>query len=488
MLVPWAEWAPDVAALNSTVTADVNNVLPADGFYRPFPSLQSVLSAAPVPGMLTGGFAAKSLSGEIAVFAGTTNKLYRFDGAALAWVDVSRSGGGSYSSTTTDRWQFEQYGDRVVAVNGNDAPQSYIVGADTSFSDLLGSPPFARSVAVWGDFLVLGGLLDFPRRVMWSGLDDPTFWTIGSNNCDFQDFPDGGPVMGMTSSNNPLIFQESAIRRAVFVPGSDAVFTFDKLHDKRGTKARYSLAFRGEYAFFLGEDGFYQTDYSGAIAPIGFNKINEFIKDNVPPGELTEILAAIDPINPRVYWAFRQQAGDTYDTLLVFDWVLQRWSKANVNVRFILGASTPGYTLEQLDTISESLDDLPFSLDSRVWSGGQPVLSAFDNLNQLSFFAGETQEAIVTTQEFGDASGGVARVSEHYPQIDTALVHLSIGARMRRQDPMIWTEEATPSKNTGVVRKRSRSRFLCFRMRIEAGADWTKAQGINTNNTAAGLR
>lgn len=486
MLVPFADWRPDVAILNGTFTADLNNVLCADGFYRPFPALQPV-AASPVPGTITGGFSAKSTSGEIAVFVGTTNKLWRFDGAALTWTDVSKPAT-TYQSSTVERWQFEQYGDRVIAVNANDAPQSYIIGASSTFVDLPGSPPFARRVAVWGDFLVLGGLLDNPRRVIWSGLDDPTFWTIGSNNCDFQDFPDGGPVMGMTSANNPLILQESAIRRAVFVPGSDAVFTFDKLHDKRGTKARYSLAFRGDYVFFLAEDGFYQIDYSGAIQPIGFQKVDGYLNGTAVPGSLEDVISAIDPVNSRVYWAFRASGSDVFDTLLIYDWVLGRWSKADVNVRLVLGASTPGYTLEQLDTVSSSLDALPFSLDSRVWAGGNPVLSAFDSRNRLSFFAGDAQEATITTQEFGDTAGGVARLSELMPVIDTNLVHVSIGKRMRRQDPVVWSEEAQPSKNTGIVRKRSRSRWQRFRLRVDAGADWTEAQGMNINNSGAGIR
>mgnify|MGYP003498212312 CR=1 FL=1 len=37
-----------------------------------------------------------------------------------------------------------------------------------------------------------------PYRIQWSGTNAPTFWTFGQRNSDYQDFPDGGVITGIT--------------------------------------------------------------------------------------------------------------------------------------------------------------------------------------------------------------------------------------------------------------------------------------------------
>lgn len=485
MMIPWAEWRPDVAALNTNYAADINNALCADGFYRPFPQLVPISS--PIPGILTGAFAAKSRSGQVTVFAGTTDKMYVFNGATLGWTDVTKTAA-TYQSSTIERWQFAQFGERVVAVNANDPPQSFILGSSTQFADLAGSPPYARHVAVTGDFLMLAGLLDFPNRVHWSAINDPTEWTPTVNNSDYQDFPDGGPVRGITSSTNPIIVQESAIRRGTFVPGSDVIFTFDKLQDKRGAKAKYSLAYRGDYVFFLAEDGFFQVDYSGQVTPIGFERVNLYFRSMVASDAAEKVIGTVDPVQSRVYWSFQSGSAGINDQILIYDWMLQRWTRATTSTQYILPAATAGYTLEQLDMISTDLEQLSPSLDSPVWVGGAPVLAAFDDAGRLAFFTGENAEASFQTAEYGDTSAAVVRFENFTPIIDCSDFVVSTGARMRRGDDAVWSVEKQMSSNTGRVHHRSRARFHSFKQRIPAGSSWSRAQGIDVNYTKAGLR
>src|SRR5690606_17025626 len=115
--------------------------------------------------------------------------------------------------------------------------------------------------------------------------------------------------------------------------------------------------------------------------------------------------------------------------------------------------------------ISASLDALPYSLDSKVWQGGAPIMAAFDTDNRLGFFSGDAMEALLTTQEMGDTAGAVTLVKSILPVVDTGDVFVSIGARFRRGDTFVWSDEQEPSSNTGRIRKRSRSRFHKFKTR-----------------------
>lgn len=487
-MVPFAEWRPDVEQLNSAYASDIENVLCADGSYIPFPQcapFSEALDSVPF-----GAYAARDSAGQIVVFAGTAGKLWKLNSATRDWDDVSQTAV-TYGALVTERWRFAQFGNYVIAVNANDNPQVFELGVSSEFADLGGSPPAARYIAVWGDFLALGGLTNNPNRVQWSGLNDITEWTPGTNNSDYQDFPDGGNVHGMTSATNPIIFQRQAIRFGTFVPGSTEVFTFQKVHDKRGSAAPYAIASRGAFTFFADAGGFFQIAPDGSVLPIGFEKVDRTVFGRIDGADLFGIVGEIDPFYTRVYWAVKyDSSSDAFDRLIIYDWNLKRWTQVDgdIDILFPLSSGTIGYSLEALDNISASLDALPFSLDSKVWQGGAPIMGAFDADNKLCFFSGDAAEAVITTQEMGDTAGGVAFVKDSYPVVDTSSLYVSIGARLRRSDVVTWTNEAQPSTATGKVMKRSRSRFHRFKVRIPSGTEWTHAQGIDVRPQPAGRR
>lgn len=395
----------------------------------------------------------------------------------------------NYGATVNERWRFAQYGDYVVAVNVNDAPQVYQLAVSSNYADLAGSPPHAGEVKVWGDFLALMRISGTPNRVHWSGLDDITQWTPGTNSCDFQDFPDGGDVQGSTEATNPIVFQEQAIRFGTFVPGSEEVFTFTKVHDKKGAPAPYSICSRGAYAFFVDNGSFNQIGADGQVIPIGLEKIDRTVFTTIQGPTLVAIMGEIDPVYNRVYFLVRYSSTtDAFDRILIYDWGVQEWSQADANVFLFLSAATIGTTLEGLDALYSTLESVPFSLDSPVWQGGAPIMAAFDSTYKLGFYSGTAAEAMMTTQEFGQIDGSMTRITETYPVIDTNSFYISYGTRNKRGDSVVWSAESQPSSNTGMVRKNTRARFIRKKLRVPADTDWTEAQAVGNNGTKAGLR
>lgn len=491
-VIPYAEWRPDTAELNSAYTGDILNVFAADGSYIPARGLQSfgtALAARPLGAILS-----RQLNGTIRIFAGTTTKLWLFNNTTRAWDDVSKPAT-TYNATTSSPWSFAQFGNFVIAVNQNDDPQVYELGVSAQFRLLGGTPPRAGEVKVWGDFVALMQLTSNLDRVQWSGLNNCEFWTPGTNNSDYQTFPDGGIVQSSTEATNPIIVQERAIRRGTFVPGSTVIFTFQKIHDLRGAKSARGVAARGAYAFYPDEGGFFQMGPDGSITPIGSEKIDRTIFGRMAVADIANIYGAVDPFFSRAYFAVSLTGSSYYDTILCHDWNLQRWTPIQAQISLIIPAATTGYTLEGLDSVSASLDSLPFSLDSKVWQGGSPVMAAFDSSNTLCFFSGSTLEATITTQEMGDVSGGVVRTTSTYPVVDTSKALVSIGIRFRRNDPttgapapVTWLPEQIPSSNTGRVRKNARARFHRYKVRIPAGTDWNHCQGIDVATAPAGER
>ena len=486
MFIPFGEWAPDAAELNSAHIGDVQNVLSAGASYIPFPSI-GAFSDALEAAACGRAFVARSLSGQITIFAGTAEKIFKMDNTDASWDDVSQTAT-TYSASSTATWSFAQFGEYVIAVNVNDDPQVFQLGASTEFADLAGSPPRAAVVKVWGDFVVLMGLASNPDRVQWSALNDHTGWTPGTNSSDYQTFPDGGKVQGSTEATNPLIFLERSIFKATLQPGSVEIFTFQKIHDRRGAASADSIASRGSFTFYADQGGFFQIGQDGSIAPIGFLKVDKTLFGLMTAPDSRSIMAAIDPFYSRVYWAFKVGSSSTFNRLAVYDWDIQRWTIAEVNTTAIFPAATTGYTLESLANVSASLDALPFSLDSKAWQGGAPLLGAIGEGNTFSMFSGLPMEAILTMQETGDLAGGVTTVLSTYPVVDTSTVYVSLGARYRRSDNVVWTDEILPSIYTGRVRKKQRGRFHKVKVRIPAETSWTHAQGVDVEMVGTGSR
>lgn len=483
VMIPFAAWRPDLAELNGSYTEDVTNVLLGSNSYLPFPSpvpFADALAEAPL-----GYWVHRTLSGTIEIFVGTASKLMRLDPSTRAFVDVSKAGG--YNATPEARWEARSFGERVIFVNNNDDPQYFDVGSSTLFADLPGSPPRAGKINVWGSFVVLSDLTSNPNRNHWSGLENSGQWTPGVNNSDYQDHPDGGRVVGSTDATNPLIIQERAIRAAYFVPGSVEVFSFKKVQDGRGAKASRSIASRGDFAFYADDGGFFQLFPDGSVAPIGFEKVDRTLFTRMAFTDIQEIVAAIDPFYARVYFSL-SLSGDGQDTVVVYDWELKEWSKAAIGTMGIFPAATIGYTLDSLGDVYPNLDELPYSLDSKVWQGGAPLLATFDTSFRLCFCNGPALEATLTTQEMGDPSGQVSLITALSPVIDTTEITLSIGGRFRRTDPVVWTPEFAVSGNTGIGRKRNRARFQKARARVVAGATWRHAQGVEVASQPAGMR
>lgn len=486
MFIPFGEWAPDAAELNSARIGDVQNVLSAGASYIPFPAIGSfseALEAAPSGR----AFVARSLSGQITIFVGTATKLFKMDNTDATWDDISQAAT-TYAASATATWSFAQFGEYVIAVNVNDDPQVYQLGVSTTFLDLAGSPPRAAVVKIWGDYVALMGLASNPDRVHWSALNDHTGWTPGTNGSDYQTFPDGGKVQGSTEATNPLIFLERSIFKATLQPGSVEIFTFQKIHDRRGAASADSIASRGSFTFYADQGGFFQIGQDGSIAPIGFLKVDKTLFGLMTAPDSRSIMAAIDPFYSRVYWAFKVGAASSFNRLAVYDWDIQRWTIAEVNTTAIFPAATTGYTLENLVNVSASLDALPFSLDSKAWQGGAPLLGAMGTDHTFSMFNGLPMEATLTTPERGDVAGGVTTILSTYPAIDTGTLYVSLGSRLRRDDNISWADETFPSIFTGRVRKKKRGRFHTIKVRIPAGTSWTHAQGIDVEMVGTGER
>lgn len=484
-MIPFGPWRPDQYDYNSQYAAEASGVLPGANSYAPWPQLSAYSLA--LSGYCRGAYLARKTDGSYVLYAGTAAGLYKFVGPASAWTDVTKSAT-TYNLANDEFWSFDQFGTNLYACHQNDPMQVLDIEAGSAATDATGSPPRARFVKTVGDQLFLGGLSDNPNRLQWSGRNDPTYWTPGSRDSDYQDFPDGGFVQGMTALELGLVLQETAIRR--FAPvNTRAIFEFARIEDQRGLIAPSSLVVQGHRAFYLSENGFYATDGAGASVPIGVDVVDAWFQDDVNYDRVYSVVGAADPVRQRIFWIYPSvnNTSALLDRALCYDVGRNQWTHADIDTSFILGAATPGYTLDTIDALGYTLDTLPFSLDSRFLLGGAPYLAAFDSAYKLALFSGAPMAATLETASFQAIPGRRATIRGVRPFTDGDTVLIQVGKADRPQDAITWND-ARSLRASGVTRTRATGLSHRIRATFAAGDSWTHIQGVDIEASPQGAR
>jgi hypothetical protein len=488
-LLSYGDYRPDVSDYEGQATRNILNVIPRGDGYGPFPGFSPYTSA--LPSACRGAFYALKSDGTVITFAGTATKLYKLNNTDFTWTDVS-SGGSSYSAlSATAQWQFAQTGDLVFATQANTVLQVFDLSSTTAFSDALGSPPQAAYISVVGSFLVLSGLLSTPYRIQWSGLDSfnaSDSWTSGVNSSDFQDFPDGGIVRGVAGGEDGIIFQDQAIRRMSYVPGSPIIFQIDRITQDKGLFAPYSIIRAAERIFFYAGQGFHKIEPGGVPEQIGREKVDRTFLTDLDKGNLQLFMGAADPRSTRIYWAYKSVSGTVgaYDKLLGYDFLLDRFFPVSVTGEYLLGISQTGLTLENLDSISPSLDALTLSLDAYA-TAVQPEIAQFDNSNTLGFFRGVNLEATIESAEQG-TDGTRLTVKGFRPITDAPVLFGSASWRDTQLVAATPGVEVAVNPRTGRCDMMRDTRYTRFMVRIPAGTNWTFAAGVEPDLTTNGTQ
>jgi hypothetical protein len=434
-------------------------------------SLPTGLTVGTVYYVISAGFGANSF--EVSATLG---------GAA---INTSSAGSGTHSFTAQysgvpsgDQWQFVQFNNFVFAVQINTAPQVFDLTSSTAFADLGGSPPQARYIAVVNRFLVLSGLgSGTPYRIQWSGLNATTTWTSGVNSSDFQDFPDGGIVRTVGGGEYGIVYQDSSLRRMTFAPGTSYVFQLDRISDDKGILAPLSLVRAGSRMFYLGNDGFQKIEAGGYPIPIGKERIDRTVMGEIDTANLQLCIGASDPNSTRVFWCYKSTTGaaGNFDRIVIYDYALDRWTPVTISGEYIATLGAPGLTLENLDSISSSIDALTFSLDD-VSTAALSKFSSASTAHKIGFFSGSSMEATLDTPE-QNGQGKRIFVRAFRPITDAPTVYGSCSQRDNAQTTPTYTTEDIIDQY-GQISQRVDTRYSRGQIRIPAGTVWTYASGI----------
>ncbi len=474
-VIPFNEWLPDEAELGNRGTPYLVNALPGPTSYKPVPSLEALTQ--PLNDYCRGAIDIRSNDLNVFQFAGDAAKLYQL--SQDTWNDVSQGSG--YSTGQDERWAFQLWKNKVLATNFSDNIQSIDLGA-ASFSDLTADFR-ARQLAVVNQHVLAANTFDsvggaVPDRLRTSAFNDETDWTPDSTTGATSRDLGGGPIQRLFGGEFGAIMTKDRTYRAVWL-GAPDWFAVDETIPGIGTVAAGASAQLGNRIFTFSQHGFFVITNATAAEPIGAGRVDKFMLDDLDDKYLHRISTVTDPASGRVFWAYpgAGNVGGQPNKIIVFDSHLNKWGIIEQEVQLLWRAGGIGFTLEQLDTQSTSIDDLAFSLDSSVWKGdGTQTLSAFDGQNQHGFFRGTPMTAVIRTKETEIHQGHKTLLQGFTPLVQGGSVSARVGYRNNLQDAVAFTSSCSVGAN-GRCKSRKRARY--HQIELTASGAWEDAIGVS---------
>jgi hypothetical protein len=480
--ITFGEWRPDAPTHMSPALVQADNVLSIAGSPAPFPAHVPIAGTAlPLPAK--GFFPALLSDGTPMIYGATRDSVYLIRNGSFRIVYTTYP-------ARVKRWWFAQVGGKVCA--GCDAvpPVGAELGKD--MVALGGNPPTAAVGAVVNrDYLVLGNLKNeeadgtVENRVRWSGVMNPDTWgTDIATGADFEDMHDeGGPVMAITGRSVGLVFQRKAITRMQFTGNPSTVFAFTVLELGRGVPCAGAVCDAGPIVCYYSDDGFFAHDGSQSI-PIGDTKVNDWFAKNADPAKFDLMRSGYDPAHRCVLWAFTEVGQSVNSAILCYSIPEARFTLIRLGMQDIASAATLPASIESMPTP----DTDPLSWDDASRVGKQPVLAGIDQTNTYGSFTGATLAATITTGDFQANPGSRAFVSGVRPIVDASGVQVAVGTKSQlTSDPVVW-RPASAQGADGTCPQRADARYHRFKMTTPAGANWSRAVGLELDLQEAGER
>lgn len=465
---------------------EAENCVPYLQSYGPFP--EPVAYSAAADSVARGAYSTKDLSGNVFTVVATAGALYKESSTALN--DISRTA--SYTTANDGPlWEFETFGNTVLAANGADAMQVYTIGTSSQFLDqsASASAPLARHIAVVRDFLFTGHQPTLENRVQWSRINNPLRFGVSQRfQSDFQDLPGTDQIIKkVTGGDFAAILTNTSVWRATYV-GAPIIFRFDEVARNVGCFASGSVARYQNMTFFLSDSGMFVFDGQQCM-PIGSEQVDQTILAEINIAYLNRLSATIDPVNRLYLMAYPSTASTdgTANRIAIYSWEKQRWTFVSESIDVLFNHMTGGYTLEGLDALG-SLESLAFSLDSSAWQGGLSALSCVDSNHKISRFTGAAKTARFITGEAELVTDARAFVRSLRPLVQgnaSTVVNIQVGGRDRLIDDVSWTNASTMNA-TGTCPVRSNARY--HRLRLEVSGGFDRVMGSEVEFTKEGIR
>ena len=473
-------FTPTVAVLYDDVTGELltdddGNLLVVG------PDGEDLLGDVQLPGDVKGVYYARLENGtDIRIFA-TSDALYRFDTTNRTFIDISGPSA-PYNTPTNGFWSFEIFGSIIYAQNGVDPEQMFDLASDTAFSDNA-TAPIVKYLMVANDRLHRLCLSENPSAQQWSGLNDPTNNSIGSRGCDQQIQPTGNGITGaIDTSFGAIIFCRNAIRRQLYSAGSQWIYQFDDLTTERGAVSPGSICKIGQDDFvFYAADGFFR---GMQMEPIGAEKLNKWFASITEESARVNMTSALDRKRNMVWFRFLTSTGANW--CLGYQWQINEWTLTDAPLAALFTVETASITIDGMDGLFETIDDITPPFDSSYWDGGATELGAVTDDGYFALMNGPNMAARIVSNQLADQGHQRFFVNSGRLDSDAEAATVTMATADKKGGLFRNRNAVSPSSRTGKLPLRGDGRVFKITTEIPEGDGWTFFGGVWVTEQASG--
>ncbi len=508
--IGFGEYLPDISPLANTGLVNALNVVPVAGGYNGVNALKvlddfTALSATP-----KGAIGGIDTSGNPFNFAGTETTLERMANVSGSGVggteDVSRAMGGAYNCSEACRWEFEVFGNNVVACTPNDVTQVIKLDGVSLFEELgndLTTAPRAAHLGVIGSFLILGNTFDplnglDESAIHWSALNDIFNWPTPSSEVAVAVQSDRQPLIGnggavqrvVSGAEVGAIFQERSIWRTEY-RGGNVVFELRRVEPNRGLLIPGFAVAYGRQCFYLSEDGFYLFDYTTS-EPLGRERVDRTFLADVNASQLHRCSAVADPNSQRIWMTYPgagselQSDPGSPNKVLIYDWGMNRFTAGDEAIELLAQVVDAGLHLDSDATTADpdAVDTAGLvSFDARIAGVGGRKLGGYNSAKRICDFSGVQKIATLETGRRELAPGWRSQATSARVLVDgvDATVQAA-GVGRTNKDTVFGPPRAINSQGASPLR--TDARYHAFKVTLPPGFSNALAMDVTSNPTS----
>ena len=194
----------------------------------------------------------------------------------------------------------------------------------------------------------------------WSAFNNIQDWTpddatqAGNQLLDQEQ----GEIQTIIGLDYAVIFQERAIRRAIYVgPPIKWDFGQEAVEKRRGCISRNAAAVWGRSVFYAADDGFYMFD-GQASTPIGYGKVDDYFVSNLNYAYRHKVCCAVDGINKLFVVGFPVGGATNISELLIFSLQDGRWTHDVMDLEYLFDSPVEALTVDSFHSLfpADNLD------------------------------------------------------------------------------------------------------------------------------------
>ncbi len=477
-LIEFGEWKPDDTTIGTTALKKAYQVYPSNTSYFPLKKMTPSTNKMDAPALGSASFIDRN--GATVTVAGDETSLYISRG--LNWENISKPGG---YNAVGQVGRFAMWGDYILATNYNNPVQAWKISSSENFADMSETAPRCKDIAIVNEFLVMVNTVDTldgerPNRIWWSPIGNPFGEWVSSSStlCDYQDIQIGSYCVGVAGGSYGTVMMRDAIIRMTFI-GSPLAFSIETAEIDRGAVGTEAFTTDGKDIYYVAQDGFYLFNGNSSVS-LSAGKIDKWFFDNVEQTSGNLIIAAFDVVKKIVYFGYPEKGQYAKPTkMLIYSAIGNRWSEADCDVSHFSQYLSKGYSLEELDYLSETLEGLPFSMDSNYYKGGIPSVSGLSSDGILYLESTENLPGTIITGDLllSGNSSTMAYTSRIRPIVEGGQNHtMIVSAKQSLFEDDVFGRTCLLTR-LGDFTERKSGRYHCFQ--FDFNGEWHNAKGFD---------